>query len=85
MAINGGNGVPFGRGLRCVGGGIKRLELQTSTGGEAEFGPGLGQQGGWATGETRYFQVWYRDPMDDNPCGAGPFNLSNGVQVTFTP
>ena len=42
-AINGGNGVPFGRGLRCVGGAIKRLELQLAAGGEAEFGPGLGQ------------------------------------------
>jgi hypothetical protein len=39
--------------------------------------------GGWASGDLRRFQTWYRDPTG-SPCGAG-FNLSHGVEVTFTP
>ena len=33
-----------------------------------------------ATGGTRYFQSWFRDPA--GPCGSG-FNLSNAMEVTF--
>jgi len=82
-AINGGNGVPFGDGLRCAGQSVVRLGIDTpGANGDAGWGPGLGATGGWAAGETRYFQVWYRDP--GGPCGSG-FNLTNGVGVTFTP
>jgi hypothetical protein len=38
--------------------------------------------GGWISGDTRYFQTWYRDPSG-GPCGAG-FNLTNGMELTFT-
>ena len=39
--------------------------------------------GGWSSGDTRYFQVWYRDPIG-GPCGSG-FNLTSGVEATFAP
>jgi hypothetical protein len=49
--------------------------------GSASWGPGLTAAGGWASGDTRYFQCWYRDPSG-SPCGA-LFNLTHGVETTF--
>lgn len=77
-----GAGNPFNDGLLCVTGPYIRLGVEVATGGEAEFGPGLGAIGGWQPGDTRYFQVHYRDPVG-SPCGALA-NMSNGVEVTFT-
>ena len=31
--------------------------------------------------DTRYFQLWYRDPLG----GLSGFNLSNGLEITFCP
>ena len=70
-------GIPFGDGLRCVGGGVVRLGIKTpAPSGEAIWGPYLAAIGSWG------FQVWYRDPM--GPCGSG-FNLTNGVEIQFAP
>jgi len=80
---NGGLGAVFGDGLRCVTGSVVRLGVQFADPiGFLEFGPGYAAQEGWAVGDTRYFQAWYRN--NAGPCGQR-FNLSNGVQVTFTP
>jgi len=82
-AVNNGDGVVFGDGLRCAGGSVVRLGVrQPDAGGQAIWGPGLGVQGGWSAGDTRRFQVWYRDPVG-GPCGTG-FNLTHGFEVTFT-
>jgi len=81
-AVNGGNGIPLGDGIRCAGGSVVRLGIQAPDGsGDASWGPGLGAMGGWGAGDTRRFQVWYRDP--GGPCGTG-FNLTNGVEVAFS-
>ena len=78
-----GHGVPFGDGLRCVGRNMVRLGVQTpDSAGSAIWGPDLGTSGAWAAGDTRYFQVWYRDVA--GPCGSG-FNLTNGMEVLFLP
>jgi hypothetical protein len=83
-AVNNGDGASFGDGLRCAGQGVVRLGVRVpDAGGTANWGPNLGGLGGWVAGDTRYFQAWYRDPQG-SPCGAG-FNLSNGLEVTFTP
>jgi Lectin C-type domain len=83
-AVNGGAGILFGDGLRCAGGSIVRLGVRVpDAGGAASWGPALGTSGGWASGDTRRFQVWYRDPVG-SPCGAG-FNLSHGVELVFGP
>jgi hypothetical protein len=50
--------------------------------GTANFGPGLQPSGAWTNGDTRYFQVWFRDPM--GPCNSG-YNLTNGYKLEFTP
>jgi hypothetical protein len=83
-AVNGGNGIAFGDGLRCAGLNVVRLGVMLpDAAGAASWGPGLGALGGWSSGDTRYFQAWYRDPIG-SPCGAG-FNLSNGMEEIFTP
>jgi len=82
-AVNNGNGVPFGDGLRCAGGSVVRLGVRIpDANGDASWGPGLQPQGGWQSGDTRRLQCWYRDP--GGPCGAG-FNLSNGFEISFLP
>lgn len=79
--VDGGDGAPFGDGLRCAGTAVVRLGVQAAGGdGEATWGPGLAPAGGWSAGDTRRFQVWYRDPI--GICGSG-FNLSNGAEVVF--
>ena len=83
LPANAGMGVVLGDGLRCVAGAIKRFTVQVSDpSGNTNWTGGLGATGGWAPGDTRYFQIWYRDPSG-GPCASG-FNLSNGVQVQFT-
>lgn len=83
-SVNSGNGVVLGDGLRCTGGAIKRYSVRISDAtGNASWIGGLGATGGWSAGDTRYFQVWYRDAVGTGPCGTG-FNLSNGIEVQFT-
>jgi hypothetical protein len=82
--LNGGAGVSFGDGLRCAGGAVVRLGVRApDAAGGALWGPALIQSGGWSAGDTRFLQVWYRDPAG-GPCAAG-FNLTNGVRVTLVP
>jgi hypothetical protein len=77
-------GLLFGDGLRCVGGSIRRLGIRITNGsGQATWAPSLQAAGGWASGDTRYFQVWFRDPSG-GPCGFG-FNTSAGTAVSFIP
>jgi len=85
QASGSGLGVPFGDGLLCVGGGLKRLGIQSCEyTGSAIWGPGLGAQAGWSPGDTRYFQVWHRDSPTQGPCGTG-FNLTNAYELSFAP
>ena len=78
--------IPFGDGLRCVGGNVCRLPLRnTGATGSFSYGPGIIGLAGAAgcpvlPGDIWNFQGWYRDPA--GPCGNG-FNLSNAVEVTF--
>jgi len=85
--------LPFGDGLRCVGGQLERFGPPQTSGASGEFsvGPGIAAiscAGGGApttcidAGSTWNFQAWYRDAQ--GPCGSG-FNLSGGVSVLFLP
>jgi plastocyanin len=81
---NSSTAVPLGDGVRCVATQIKRYSvILTSASGTIDFGPGLQSTGGYSNGDTRYFQLWYRDPQG-SACGNG-FNLSSGAQVNFQP
>ena len=83
--VNGGAGAIFGDGLRCAGGPVQRLGVRSAdAGGSATWGPGIIALGGWSSGDTRDFQVWYRDNSPQSPCGA-LFNTSHGVETTFQP
>ncbi|MDP6409463.1 MAG: hypothetical protein QGI46_08810 [Planctomycetota bacterium] len=85
-ALNGGSGVPFGDGLRCSGGGVIRIHvLVPDASGTVAYpqagDPSISQDGAVSPGDTRYYQLWYRDP-NGGPCGSG-FNLTNGFAVSW--
>lgn len=84
QSTNGGNGVVFSNGLKCVGGTIKRFGLQTSSAlGQINQATLVAASGGLiSSGSTWYFQTWYRD--QGTVCDH-PTNFSNGFAITFTP
>jgi hypothetical protein len=85
---NGGMGVPFGDGKRCVTGAIARIGLKSHVSGSVSY-PELGDasisvQGHVPfAGTTRYYQAWYRDPATF--CTSDTFNLTNGIAVYWAP
>jgi hypothetical protein len=86
--LNNGLGNAFGDGLRCAGGSVTRLGTKVNALGQSRF-PASGDQsvsvrGACTAGQTRTYQVWYRN-ADPAFCTASTFNLTNGVQVFWTP
>lgn len=69
---------PFGSGRRCVGGTLVRLEPRLAEGGELVL-PLSTAALGIASGQTAYFQAWFRDSQAP-PFG---FQLSDALAVTF--
>ncbi len=74
--------LPFGDGLRCVGGIIVRLPSQNSGACGVLLQDDLVPQVGIGAGQTWRFQGWFRDV--GGPCGTS-FNLTHGLEVSFTP
>jgi len=78
--------VPFGDGFRCVGGPLSRLPVVfTDASGNGSYAvdttnPSL-PSFGISAGQTWNFQFWFRDP----PGVLAPFNLSDGLHITFCP
>jgi hypothetical protein len=86
-AINGGNGNPFGDGLRCCGGGVKRLQVRfMNSSGSASSTATISLAGATAVGDSRCYQGWYRDPAGTggSPCSSY-FNLTNALSLTWAP
>jgi hypothetical protein len=85
--IAGGLGLPFGDGLRCVGGTIIRLKPATNVNGQSQFpdtsDPSVSVKGMDAAGFVRHYQIWYRNAAAY--CTSDTFNLTNGVSVTWAP
>jgi hypothetical protein len=87
--------VPFGQGLRCTGGTLKRLFLHAAVGGVASAPTGgdaavsvqsaaLGDP--LSAGETRFYQVYYRDPNVLGSCAPdATFNASQALSIVWYP
>jgi hypothetical protein len=81
-----GMGAAFGDGLRCAGGTVIRLGVRTNVNGASQYptgmSPGLSIRGMNVAGDVRTYQTWYRNVASF--CTPAPFNLSNGLQITWT-
>lgn len=86
IQVNGGAGNPFGDGILCAGGSIIRLGPVVASGGTSSYPsgpqPSVASRGGVSAGDTRNYQLWYRDIP--GPCSSG-FNTTHGVSITWTP
>jgi len=83
-AINGGDGILFGDGLRCAGGGVIRLQVRfPDSNGNAQTSLAIAEKGNCSAGDVKRYQNWYRDPIL-SPCGS-LFNLTNGYEISWLP
>lgn len=86
-AIDGGLGVPFGDGLRCAGGALRRLKTKTNAANGSVYPEGnetpIALRTGSHPGDVRVYQCWYRNAADF--CTSATFNSTNAVLVTWTP
>ncbi len=84
---SGGLGSAFGDGLRCAGGAIIRLGTKANSAGASQYPVGadlaVSTKGLVTLPGSRTYQVWYRNAAAF--CTTSTFNLSNGVQLTWTP
>jgi len=72
--------VPFGNGLRYIGGTIQRLPVfQTDGSGNATFVTNftIFPLNTVPAGSTRDFQLWYRDPA----AGGAAYNASDAMEI----
>lgn len=81
-------GLPFGDGVRCLGGTLKRINTSPSVAGVYTYGPGIAAQSAalgdtLSPGTTRYYLVYYRDACGSF-CPTANFNASNGLKVLWT-
>ncbi len=82
--------LPFGDGLRCVGGTLKRLAVKNAVNGAADY-PAAGelaitlrsaQLGDTiVSGSVRHYQTYYRDPSTTFCPTGGTYNITNAVTV----
>jgi len=81
----GGAGAVFGDGLRCAGGSVIRLGTKLNSAGTSSYpvgaDPSVSVRGASAAGDTRTYQVWYRNAAAF--CSVSTFNLSNGYSVVW--
>jgi hypothetical protein len=77
----------FGDGLRCVSGSILRLGAKSNVGGGSSYPAGgdvpISVKGVNAAGNVRQYQCWYRNAAPF--CTPSTFNLTNGIETTWTP
>jgi hypothetical protein len=88
------NGVTFGQGVRCTGGSLKRLYVKSASGGIATA-PDVGDLSvsarsaalgdPIAAGSTRYYYVYYRDPIVLGGCPvASTFNSTQTGRIDWS-
>lgn len=82
---NGGAGVVFGDGLRCVAGGLTRLATIVASGGSASLASGgipISVLGQVASPGTWTYQAIYRNAASF--CTPSVFNGTNGIEMTWS-
>src|SRR5262249_55952851 len=89
-----GTPAPFGDGIRCTGGSLKRLYVKMAISGTA-IAPGVGDPpitvrsavlgDPISPGSVRYYQVYYRDPSPAYcpPPQGSTFNVGNALRVMW--
>jgi hypothetical protein len=88
------SGTPFGQGVRCAGGALKRLYTKTAFGGSVSApssgDPSISLRSAAvgdpiAPGSARYYYVYYRDPIVLGGCpAASTFNSTQTVQTRWS-
>ena len=73
--------VPFGNGVRCVGGSVQRLGISFASGNRLTRQASAELILYGAVGLTRHFQAWFRDPQG----GGLSFNFSDASTITILP
>ena len=89
------SGAVFGQGVRCVGGGLKRLYVRAAVGGSISVpqagDPQVSAQSATlgdpiSAGQQRYYMAYYRDPIVLGACSAlSTFNGTTAIDVLWTP
>jgi hypothetical protein len=89
------SGIAFGQGVRCAGGGLKRLYAKTASGGSITApqtgDPSVSARSAAlgdpiAAGSNRWYSVYYRDPIVLGGCPAtNTFNITQTQQITWAP
>ncbi len=79
-------GAVFGEGLRCAGGFVVRMGVQSANANDVLFpapgDPALSVRGAVPfEGASRTYQIWYRDSSPF--CGTSNYNFTNGVHVLW--
>jgi hypothetical protein len=89
--VNASSGIPFGDGLRCADGSIKRLYVKTASGGSVSAPEGgdpsittrsasLGDP--ISPGSSRFYHAYFRDPVPGF-CPPHTFNSTNGLRIDW--
>ncbi|MBL8860306.1 MAG: PD40 domain-containing protein [Planctomycetes bacterium] len=84
--VSGGSGLPYGDGLLCVTGTIRRLGVKFNTANASQLpvsgDPTLSTLGLLSGAGTAYYQVWYRDAVVF--CAGETFNFTNALGIVWS-
>ncbi len=76
--------LPFKDGVLCVGGSTERMQIGAidGSGTWSSVGDEAAQGNVSTPGSVRFYQLWFRDPQPNSPCGQGS-TFSSGLRVIW--